>query len=427
MIPDMLVFCRTFAAKVRKMKRYVCAAVLVFGLFSCTQPPKPADNGAFAPAADEAAEEYDLDRILDGGELVVATLSGPDTYFDYHGTPMGRQYALAENFAAAHGLRLHVETARDTAELRRLLAGTHADIIALPLPLTYIRRHRLRAAGVRSDSLHTAWAVRADAEELARALDEWYGEGVTLSAQERRRSGGPQARTVRRKVHAPYISREKGIISTYDSHFRQAAAVTGWDWRLIAAQCYQESGFDPNAVSWAGAQGLMQIMPATADHLGLPPSRIRTPADNIAAAARFIRELTAHFGDIRDRSERQKFVLAAYNGGAAHVRDAMSLARKHGKNPHRWQDVSFYVANLSRPEYYRDPVVRHGYMIGSETTGYVQAVMDRWRMYGGRPDMPGAAGAPGLAPAGRPARKNRFTQGTKIYRPDDPEFNQLEE
>lgn len=53
----------------------------------------------------------------------------------------------------------------------------------------------------------------------------------------------------------------------------------------MAAQCYQESGFDPEAVSWAGARGLMQIMPETAVHLGLPADQMHQPEKNISAAA----------------------------------------------------------------------------------------------------------------------------------------------
>ena len=227
-------------------------------------------------------------------------------------------------------------------------------------------------------------------------------------------------------MRAPYLSREKGIISVYDLEFRAASAVTGWDWRLIAAQCYQESGFDPNATSYAGAKGLMQIMPRTAVHLGV--SNVNDPKENVAAAARYIRELSGKFSGIRDSGERIKFVLAAYNGGVGHIQDAQALARKYGKNPHLWDDVSFYVRSLTQPLYYRDPVVSYGYMIGSETYGYVDAILSRWRAYGGNPGAGTIAGYSDYAVSGnRPRKSNRFTKGTKIYAPDDPEFNGLKE
>ena len=109
-------------------------------------------------------------------------------------------------------------------------------------------------------------------------------------------------------------------------------------------------------------------------------------------------------------------------------RSAQALARKYGKNPHLWDDVSFYVRNLTQPLYYRDPVVSYGYMIGSETYGYVDAILSRWRAYGGNPGAGTIAGYSDYAVSGnRPRKSNRFTKGTKIYGPDDPEFNGLKE
>ena len=399
---------------------------MIFFLSACAGKEKPADNGAFAGEAPQTESHFDYERIQASGELIVVTLSGPETYFEYHGRGMGMQYALAENFAKHAGLRLRVETVRDTTALRQLLSSTDADVAMLQLPLSFIRAAGFRAAGARDTARHTSWAVKATSEDLAQALDRWYTAGINVSVAKEEKARMKERRQVRRKVRAPYISREKGLISTYDDHFRAAARLTGWDWRLIAAQCYQESGFDPNAVSWAGAKGLMQIMPATAKHLGLPLEQIHAPAENIAAAARFIKELSARFSDVRDREEKVKFVLAAYNGGYYHVRDAMALARKYGKNPFLWEDVSFFIRGLSSERYYRDPIVKYGYMIGSETSDYVASVVERWRMYGGHvSSIRGEVPSDGREP-GRARRENRFTRGTKIYGPDDPEFTQTE-
>lgn len=219
------------------------------------------------------------------------------------------------------------------------------------------------------------------------AEDPYIYEGDSAYSEEavtiRRVNHSWQLRQERhRTVRAPYINKEKGIISTYDNLFKSAAAQTGWDWRLIAAQCYQESGFDPNARSGAGALGLMQLMPATAREMGLAQNEIHNPSANIAAAARYIRLLSKLFSDIRDHEERIHFVLAAYNGGHNHVRDAMALCRKYGGSPQHWHDVSRYILGLQQPRYYRDPVVKHGYMIGSETASYVSSVIQRARQYG---------------------------------------------
>ena len=104
---------------------------------------------------------------------------------------------------------------------------------------------------------------------------------------------------------------------------------------------------------------------------------------NIAAAAKYIRELHSHFNDIPNPLERSYFVLASYNGGFFHVRDAMALTRKFGKNPYRWADVQEFVLKLRVPAYYNDPVVKHGYMRGDETVDYVARICNRWGQYRG--------------------------------------------
>ena len=213
----------------------------------------------------------------------------------------------------------------------------------------------------------------------------------------------------------PYVPMRKGTLSPYDGLLARASVVCGWDWRLLAAQCYQESAFDPNAVSWAGARGLMQIMPSTAKQLGVPVASLFEPEVNINASVKYLGILKQQFSDIKNPTERTKFVLAAYNGGSRHVRDAMALAKKHHQNPQSWQVVSYYVLHLSEPRFYKDPVVKNGYMIGSETYNYVNNIMARWGQFKrgikGKP-LPVASGvneAQVISAPVRSQKKNRFT------------------
>ena len=392
-------------------------------LTACRPDGKKTDNGAFREAthSDGQSSVYDLADIQESGELIVATLSGPDTYYDYQGVPMGLQYAYAAAFAQEEGVRVRMEIAHDTLELFDLLRKGEADIIALPLPPSYIRRHGGLSAGVQDTARHFSWAVRAGTVELAAALDKWFEKGARAAVQFNEKERNKNSMKVRRTVRAPYISREKGVISSYDRHFQAAAKKLGWDWHLIAAQCYQESGFDPSAVSGAGARGLMQIMPGTAQSLGVPVEHLFYPDKNIAAAAAYLQKLKTDFQDIKDPEERIKFVLGAYNGGPGHIRDAMALARKYHRRPDRWDDVSAFVRRLSEPKYYRDPVVKYGYMIGRETAGYVSSVMDRWRFYG----------KSHMAVRERSNRKRGRYQRpegeVKIYRPGDPELSGMPE
>ena len=86
----------------------------------------------------------------------------------------------------------------------------------------------------------------------------------------------------------------------------------------------------------------------------------------------------------------------------------MALARKYGKNPHRWRDVAYYILALENPSYYNDPVVAHGYMRGSETVGYVDGIRKRYAQYRGVP-YSGATIKEGPSNVGAPTSSSPFT------------------
>ncbi|MBR5260936.1 MAG: hypothetical protein IKV47_02070, partial [Oscillospiraceae bacterium] len=154
---------------------------------------------------------------------------------------MGLHFMLCENFAQKIGVRLRVELCRDTAELTRRLVNGDADIIACPIKCS----SPLVNCGPQ-------WAVHKDNTALADEIRSWYSDGMLAETKHRQEqilaSGG-----VTRRVYAPMINRQKGLISQWDHLFRKHAPTARLDWRLLAAQCYQESCFDPKAHSWAGA------------------------------------------------------------------------------------------------------------------------------------------------------------------------------
>lgn len=321
-----------------------------------------------------------LDDIIKGGELIMLTISGPDTYYDYHGHGMGLEYLLCESFAKDIGVTVRVETCRDTTEMLQKLNNGDGDIIAYPLPLNL--KQKALFCGMRDAKRAASWAVKQGNKTLAEALDNWFRPEM-IEKMKNEENFLLSTRSIRRHVYAPMLNGSKGVISRYDRYFQMYAPVARMDWRLMAAQAYQESCFDPNAVSWAGAKGLMQIMPATARHLGLPEDQMTNPEASIAAAARYLAEMQQKFSDVPDPGQRMFFALACYNGGWSHIRDAMALARKHGQNCYNWGVVSQYILKLSSPTYYLDPVVKHGYMRGTETVDYVARIRQRWMQYCG--------------------------------------------
>ncbi len=383
---------------------------------------------------------WDLDSILSCGEIVVATLHGADTYTAFDDTIIGLQYALADSLASHLGVRLRVVVAPDTAAFLSLAHNDSIDVYALWLNAAALDTLPVTPSAPRDTLTRGSWAVRQGATALAEALEEWATAELCDSVEARLFRFLRQRGSIRKHVQAPYISLEKDIISIYDALFKDAAKATGWDWHLIAALCYEESGFDPNAVSGAGARGLMQVMDYTAANYGV--SDFLEPRQNVSVAACHLKDIINDFSDIHDRYERMKFVVAAYNCGGGHIRDAQELCRRENGNVQSWQDVSRYCLFLSRPEGYRHPAVRHGVMIGEETVMHVIKVMRRWEQYIKHlptsvpryPDDKGLsvdtaslivtpeARAATARPHPQPqkARPNRFTQGTQILGPNDP-------
>ncbi len=316
-------------------------------------------------------DQYSLQDIVKGGEMIMLTLSGPTTYYDYHGKGMGVHYLLCEKLAERLGVTLRVDVCRDTLDMLQRLRSGEGDIIAFPLSPKDVM-------GFYECAAH--WAVSKENPELAKEVRSWYKPEMLKETKQEEEYLLTEA-SVKRHIYPFMLSARTGKISKYDHLFRKYAPIAGMEWTLIAAQCYQESCFDPKAHSWAGACGLMQIIPSTADHLKLPRHKIYDPEQNIHAAARYMRELQNHFCDVGSRAERIRFALAAYNGGAYHIRDAMRLTRKYGGNSNRWKDVRKYILLLSQPAYYNDPEVKYGYMRGSETVNYVEKIMDRQSKY----------------------------------------------
>jgi membrane-bound lytic murein transglycosylase F len=183
-------------------------------------------------------------------------------------------------------------------------------------------------------------------------------------------------------VESDYYAKNSGKVSSYDSYIKKYSKSIDWDWRLLASLIYQESRFEPNVKSWAGAYGLMQLMPTTAKRFGVNKSS--SPEKNIKAGVDFIKWLDKRFEKrgITDEDEKIKFVLASYNVGLGHILDARRLAEKDGKNPDVWENnVDEYILKKSKPQYYKDPVVKYGYCRGLETYNYVIEIMDRFEHY----------------------------------------------
>lgn len=253
---------------------------------------------------------------------------------------------------------------------------TVSDSHILDIELTW--RDDIKGAITLGDPVEHGWVVRAQDEKLLEAVNafikkEYRGTYYNLTHQKYFQ----RPHTIRKRLEQR-VDRGNGMLSPYDDIVKKHAHAQGFDWRLITAQMYQESRFDPKAKSWAGAQGLMQVMPRTARELGVKD--LRNPEKGIEAGVRYLAWLRDRFEPELSVKDRMWFALASYNAGAGHVRDARRLAKRQGWESNRWFDnVERAMLLLSKRKYAKQ--AHHGYVRGSEPVKYVREIKDRYQAY----------------------------------------------
>jgi membrane-bound lytic murein transglycosylase F len=266
---------------------------------------------------------------------------------------------------------------------------TLADTIVLDLETTW-RDDIKGLLLISGDKQPIAAALRPQDKELLQALNAFFKKdyrGLMYNISYKKYFGSPHAITTRQTQRIQENS--AGHISPYDDIVKKYAEQHGFDWRMIVAQMYQESRFDPKRKSWVGAEGLLQVMPRTARAHGFKSADLSNPQIGIEAGIVYLNWLRERFPSELDVRDRIWFSLASYNAGLGHVRDAQSLARKKGWNPNKWfGNVEQAMLLLSKPEYHKK--AKHGYVRGREPVRYVRDIYNRYQAYvestGDKPD-----------------------------------------
>jgi membrane-bound lytic murein transglycosylase F len=171
----------------------------------------------------------------------------------------------------------------------------------------------------------------------------------------------------------------------YESIIKKYAKHYGFDWRLIAAQIKQESGFKANARNRTGAKGLLQLMPATASAMKIKDTT--NPRENIAGGVHYLRTQYDIYTDVPD-PHRLMFALASYNCGAGRIFDSRDLARYEQLPPDQWEAIELSLPKLS-PQYkdlhqkvWKKEKPRYGYFKGCrETINYVENIWVSYEAY----------------------------------------------
>lgn len=232
-----------------------------------------------------------------------------------------------------------------------------------------------------SFSQRIAWATRHDSQGLLKATNNWLKQikrkidfNVIYNKYFKNK------KYYRRRIKSNFYSLNKQQISPYDGLIKKYSKPLNWDWRLVASQVYQESKFDPRVSSWAKASGLMQLMPNTAKELGV--TNRSDPEQSIKGGTKYLKQLWNKFEHITDSIQRTKFVLASYNCGLYHVKDAQKLAEIEGLKKNVWDNnVETIILKLNKPKYYTHPIVKYGYVRGLEPYNYVRQIFERYQHY----------------------------------------------
>jgi len=230
-------------------------------------------------------------------------------------------------------------------------------------------------------SQRIGWAVRKTSPELLKTINEGLAELKSKPDYNViYRRYFENRKYFNRRLDSEYYTGVTGKFSKYDEMVKKYSKDLGWDWILVKSLIYQESMFRNNRTSWSGARGLMQLMPGTAEELGV--TDLNDPEQNIKAGSLYLKKMHSYWEQIPDSIQRIKFAMASYNCGLGHIKDAQRLAEKYGRDSLSWDNgVDFFVKNLSNPKYFNDPIVKHGYARGSEPYEYVQDIFERYRNY----------------------------------------------
>ncbi|WP_066965470.1 transporter substrate-binding domain-containing protein [Microbulbifer sp. Q7] len=298
-----------------------------------------------------------------------------------------REFSIFEGIAKSlqeNGIRVNVKVADPGVSLERIINmvadgkadATIADASAVEIAASL--RKEVTAGPLVSDPIPQGWMVVKGNTSLKKRLNAFIKEYQTTQS-------------FRKKVDYYFKPNAAGSekivqrlkpgedLSPYDELAKQSARKFEFDWRLIVAQMWQESSFNPEAESPAGAQGLLQVMPRTAEEVGYSPP-LFDPQRGIEAGVKYLSWIRDRFEPGISLEDRLWFSLAAYNAGIGHLYDAQRLAQELQLNPEVWfGNVEIAMLKLSEPRYFKG--ARYGYVRGAEPVQYVRNISQIYRAY----------------------------------------------
>jgi len=341
---------------------YICALVLLWHLPVLFRViPEKTETGSYG-------EEIDT--------LVMAVRPNTNDFFLYRSEAAGFHLELIQAYAYTkqQAYQIHWETDEDK-RWQKLLNGT-VTILVCSHDDSTLHHWRLQNKVFYSAPLenysNTVWVVNKKNSPLLVEVNKWINYYNTtleygLKWQKYFVSGNPEQ------------VKQQTELSAYDKLIKLHAEYIQWDWRLLASMIYQESRFRPEAESYRGAYGLMQIVPATADTYNL--NDITDPEENIKGGIKIISSLQKQMtNDTASIYDNICFILAAYNAGPNRISQCRYFAGLMEKNPYTWEDVASVIPLMKYPVYYENDE-NFSRFKGAETLNYVEKIMKRFEFY----------------------------------------------
>ncbi len=250
------------------------------------------------------------------------------------------------------------------------------------------------------DTRPVQWIVRKGAPALLESVDQFFGalaQSGELSQLVQEASG--DTRRFEYEESREFQTHVAERLPRYRAWFEEAAAQSGIDWRLLAAVGYQESKWDPRAVSDEGAAGLMMLTADTAQAMGI---KDRTdPRQSIFAGARYLAQVRQMIPDRITEPDRTWLTIAAYNVGFGHLEDARVIAQALGKDPDSWTEVREELPLLAQGRWYAR--AKRGYARGWEPVQFVDRIQRYLTLLEWQPGEAVPARAPASPAPGRHA------------------------
>ena len=216
-----------------------------------------------------------------------------------------------------------------------------------------------------------AWALPKAAEGLAERVTGYFAEiestGELQEVLDRYYVSSREFHYVESRAFARHL---RSRLTRYRPFFEEAELETDVSWRLLAAMAYQESHWNPRAVSPTGVRGLMMLTKHTAELVGVDDRN--DPRESILGGARYLSRVQNKIPDRIAEPDRLWLSVAAYNLGFGHLEDARIITEIQGGDPDNWQDVRARLPLLEDERWYKR--TKRGYAPGSQAVTYVDNI-----------------------------------------------------